>query len=459
MTFACATALQLRRVALLPRHGGRAPRYTSYPTAAQFAPLDAATYGEWLAALPADEAVSVYAHIPFCARLCWYCGCNTRVAHRGETVSDYIGLLREELALLQARLPAQLKASAIHLGGGTPNLTSVDDLAVLFGALRQVFKVAPDAEIAAEIDPAHLTPEWVRAAAFHGLTRASLGVQDLSPQVQAAVNRVEPFEVVARAARLLRAAGVASLNLDLMYGLPLQHTADVLSTLDAVLTLNPDRLALFGYAHVPWMKAHQKLISEADLADDGERLEQSEAAAERLAAAGYVRIGLDHYARPDDSLAVALREGRLHRNFQGYTTDQAHTLIGVGVSAIGQLPQGYAQNTANEVAWRKAVAEGVLPTARGVLVTAEDRFRAELIERLMCDFAVDVAAVSRRHWHDAPAGADLEATLAGLEHDGVITRQGQSIAVTELGRPFVRQVCAAFDAYLAPEALRHSRVV
>jgi oxygen-independent coproporphyrinogen-3 oxidase len=459
MTFACATALQLKRLALLSRHGGRAPRYTSYPTAAQFTPLDPATYGDWLASLPADEAVSVYAHIPFCARLCWYCGCNTRVVHRGETVSDYIGLLREELALVQAQLPGRLKASAIHLGGGTPNLTSVDDLAVLFDALRQVFRLAPDAEIAAEIDPAHLTPEWVRAAAFHGLSRASLGVQDLSPEVQAAVNRIEPFEVVARAAGLLRDAGVASLNLDLMYGLPRQRTADVLSTLDAVLTLSPDRLALFGYAHVPWMKAHQKLINEADLAGDGERLEQSEAAAERLTAAGYVRIGLDHYARPDDSLAVALREGRLHRNFQGYTTDQARTLIGVGVSAIGQLPQGYAQNTANEVAWRKAVAEGVLPTARGVAVTQDDRFRAEIIERLMCDFAVDVEAVSRRHGRELPAGEALEAALAGLEQDGVIDRKGRLIAVTELGRPFVRQVCAAFDAYLAPDALRHSRVV
>jgi oxygen-independent coproporphyrinogen-3 oxidase len=459
MTFACATALQLKRIALLPTYGGRAPRYTSYPTAAQFAPLDAATYGAWLASLPADEAVSVYVHIPFCARLCWYCGCNTRVVHRGETVSDYIGLLREELALVEARLPAKLRASAIHLGGGTPNLTSVDDLALLFGTLRQVFRVAPDAEIATEIDPAHLTPEWVRAAAFHGLTRASLGVQDLSPEVQAAVNRVEPFEVVARAAGLLRGAGVTSLNLDLMYGLPRQRTADVLSTLDAVLTLNPDRLALFGYAHVPWMKAHQKLISEDDLAGDGERLEQSEAAAERLAAAGYVRIGLDHYARPDDSLAVALSEGRLHRNFQGYTTDQANTLIGVGVSAIGQLPQGYAQNNANEVAWRKSVAAGLLPTARGVAVTAEDRFRAEIIERLMCDFAVDVAAVSRRHGRTLPHAAELAETLAGLERDGLITRRGQAIVVTELGRPFVRSVCAAFDAYLAPEALRHSRVV
>jgi oxygen-independent coproporphyrinogen-3 oxidase len=460
MTLACATSLQLRRLALLRDYGGRAPRYTSYPAATQFTPaVDAATYAAWLAGLPADEPVSLYVHIPFCARLCWYCGCNTRAIHRHETVSDYMTLLREEIAMVEQHLPGRLKADAIHLGGGTPNLTSVDDLAVLFGTLRDVFRVSPDAEIAAEIDPSQLTPQWVRAAAFHGLTRASLGVQDLSPEVQAAVNRIEPFEVVARAAGLLREAGVASLNLDLMYGLPRQRTADVLNTLDQVLTLNPDRLALFGYAHVPWMKAHQKLINEADLADDGERLEQSEAAAERLAAAGYVRIGLDHYALTTDSLAVALSEGRLHRNFQGYTTDAASTLIGFGVSAIGQLPQGYVQNQSVELAWRKTVAAGELPTARGVAVTEDDRYRAEIIERLMCDFSVDLAEISARHGRNA---AELDAAvgaLASFERDGLVERRGSQVAVTTLGRPFVRSVCAAFDAYLAPEALRHSRVV
>ncbi len=460
MTVSYADQLQLRRMELLSAYGGRAPRSTSYPTAAQLTPdIGPATYAGWLSELPADASVSLYVHVPFCARLCWYCGCNTRAVTRPGVLADYISLLREEIALVEKHLPGPMKAHAIHLGGGTPNMTSVDDLTVLFATLRQVFRVAPGIEIAAEIDPAQLRPEWVRAAAFHGLSRASLGVQDLSPEVQAAVNRIEPFEVVARAARLLRRAGVASLNLDLMYGLPRQRSAHVLATLDAVLTLKPDRLALFGYAHVPWMKPHQRLIDETTLAGDAERLEQSEAAAERLAAEGYVRIGLDHYALPHDELAIALQEGWLRRNFQGYTTDEEGPLIGFGVSAIGETSRGYVQNSADEVTWRKAVAAGRLPTARGVAVTEDDRLRAELIQRLMCDFAVDVPAVEARQARRLAADPMREAALAGLARDGVIEDTAGVIRITELGRPFVRQVCAAFDAYLAPEALRHSRVV
>ncbi|MFI4933935.1 MAG: oxygen-independent coproporphyrinogen III oxidase [Caulobacterales bacterium] len=460
MTFACDTAMRLRRIALLPRYGGRAPRYTSYPTAAQFTPaVDASTYADWLGELPAERSVSLYVHVPFCARLCWYCGCNTRVIHRGESMSGYVGLLTQEMALVERRLPARLKVDALHLGGGTPNMLGVDDLAVMFGALRQVFRFAPDAEIAAEIDPSQLRPEWVRAAAYHGLSRASLGVQDLSPDVQAAVNRNEPFEVVARAARLLREAGVVSLNLDLMYGLPRQREADVIATLDQVLALKPDRLALFGYAHVPWMKAHQKLINEADLPDEAERLDQCEAAAQRLASEGYVRIGLDHYARPDDSLAMALTEGRLHRNFQGYTTDEAETLIGFGVSSIGRLPQGYVQNEPTELAWRKRVAAGELPTARGVLVTGEDAFRGEIIEALMCGFSADLGAIRRRHGRGPESLAGATSFLAALERDGLVERRDEAVRVTPLGRPFVRSVCAAFDAHLDAGALRHSIAV
>ena len=299
----------------------------------------------------------------------------------------------------------------------------------------------------------------MRAAAYHGLTRASVGVQDLSPQVQDAVNRHEPFEVVQRATQLLRDAGVGAINFDLMYGLPRQHTQQVLQTLDQILTLQPDRLALFGYAHVPWMKAHQKLIDEKDLPGEAERLEESEAAAERLIAEGYVRVGLDHFARPDDELARALGEGRVNRNFQGYTTDQAATLIGFGVSAIGRLPQGYVQNQPTELAWRKAIAAGALASARGVALTDADRFRSEIIERLMCDFDVDLAEVRRRHHEQAGAPAGVDAALAGLERDGLIERQGSTLRITPLGRPFVRQVCAAFDAYLAPGALKHSVAV
>ncbi|MBV9994537.1 MAG: oxygen-independent coproporphyrinogen III oxidase [Caulobacteraceae bacterium] len=460
MTLTCATARRLRHLSLLQRYGGRAPRYTSYPTAAQFTPaVDADLYATWLSALPVRKPVSVYVHIPFCARLCWYCGCSARAVHRPATVSDYVRLVTQEVGLAEARLPARLAVSAIHLGGGTPNMTSPEDLETLFAALRRAFAVAPGAEIAAEIDPTQLGEAWVRAAAGCGLTRASLGVQDLSPEVQAAVNRIEPFETVARAAALLRDAGVASLNLDLMYGLPKQRAHHLLATLERVLTLEPDRLALFGYAHVPWMRPHQKLIDEAALAGPAERLEQSEAAAERLTGAGYVRIGLDHYARPDDSLARALAAGRLRRNFQGYTDDQAQTLLGFGASAIGRLPQGYVQNFADELTWRKRIAAGELATARGLALTDEDRFRAEIIERLMCALSVDLEGVRRRHGRDASELAGARAALAGFEADGLVALDGPTVAVTELGRPFLRSVCALFDAGAGASGLRPSQVV
>jgi oxygen-independent coproporphyrinogen-3 oxidase len=460
VTVACSTAIHLRQLALLPKYGGRVPRYTSYPTAAQFTPeVNADAYGDWLAALPTGRPVSLYIHVPFCARLCWYCGCNTRVINRGESISEYVDLLARELALVEARLPGRLAANAIHLGGGTPNMLAPADLAELFGALRRVFDVAPDAEIAAELDPSVLTREWVDSAARLGLSRASLGVQDLSPDVQAAVNRREPFEVVERAAGWLRSAGVASLNLDLMYGLPRQHTRDVLATLDQVLTLKPERLALFGYAHVPWMKPHQKLIDERELAGEAERLTQSEAAAEKLDGAGYVRIGLDHYALPTDRLAIAHARGGLHRNFQGYTTDGAEVLLGLGVSAIGRLPQGFVQNHAVEREWRAVVRAGRLPTARGVGLTEDDGVRAAIIERLMCDYEADFDALDRAFPGAARVAIEAQARLARLERDGVAAWRDRKLTVSLEGRPFVRQVCAAFDAYLDPQAQRHSKAV
>jgi len=352
-----------------------------------------------------------------------------------------------------------MKASAVHLGGGTPNMLGADDLAVLFGGLRQVFSVLPDVEIAAELDPAVLTRDWVQAAVSHGLSRASLGVQNLSPEVQAAVNRPERLEDLAACVGWLREAGVRSVNFDLMYGLPRQTVANTLSTLDGVVRLAPERIALFGYAHVPWMKAHQKLIDEAALPGPSERIDQSEAAAERLVREGYIRIGLDHFALPSDELAVALREGRLHRNFQGYTADAASTLLGLGASAIGSLPQGFVQNVTQELGWRASVARGELPVGRGVAFTQEDRFRGEIIERLMCDLAVDLERVCARHGRSLESLAPELARLDPFVADGLVERRAATLQVTEKGRLLVRSVCAVFDAYFAPEAQRHAKAL
>lgn len=445
---------------LIAKYDGRAPRYTSYPTAVQFTPeVTDATYRAWLADLPVTTPVSVYLHIPFCARLCWYCGCNTRAVSRHEPVRDYVALLMTELSLLEQALPGKMTVGDIHLGGGTPNMLNAEELATIFGGLRHVFRVTPDAEIAAELDPAVLSRDWIKAAAYHGLSRASLGVQNLSPEVQGAVNRQERFEDIAECVNDLRKAGVASINLDLMYGLPLQTTRNTLATLDAVLTLKPERLALFGYAHVPWMKAHQQLIDEAALPGPAERLEQSQAAAERLKAEGYIQIGLDHFALPGDSLAKAAVSGHLHRNFQGYTTDMAGTLLGLGASAIGTTPGGFVQNITQELGWRHAVADGKLPIARGVAVTDDDRFRADIIERLMCDFDVDLVAACARHGRTLADVEDAIARLQDFRQDGLATWDGRRLTVTPRGRMLVRSICALFDAYLAPDAQRHAKAI
>jgi oxygen-independent coproporphyrinogen-3 oxidase len=297
----------------------------------------------------------------------------------------------------------------------------------------------------------------VDAAAAHGLTRASLGVQNLDPQVQAAVNRFETPQQVADAVGWLRGANVRSINIDLMYGLPHQTTANTLATLDAIIAFAPERIALFGYAHVPWMKAHQKLIDEADLPGAAERLEQAESAAERLVSAGYVRIGLDHFALPDDELAQAAAEGRLHRNFQGYTTDAAPTLLGLGASSIGRLPQGYVQNASQELAWRKAVGIGRLPVARGVAFTAEDRFRGDIIEGLMCDLSADLTAAAERHGRD-PAELDQAVSrLAPFLADGLVRFEDGRLQVVGDGRLVIRSICAVFDVHFDPDGGRHAR--
>ena len=442
------------------KYDGRAPRYTSYPTAVQFTPaVDEQVYRHWLSELSAYDPLSLYVHVPFCSRLCWYCGCNTRAVNRHDPVAEYVELLLRETALLWAALPGRMPARAIHLGGGTPNMLTPDDMDALFGRLGEAFALASDLEVAAELDPTSLTRDWVRAAAGHGLSRASLGVQILDPAVQAAVNRRESFEQVAAAVTWLRDAGVRSVNLDLMYGLPHQTTANTLDTIEAALSLRPERIALFGYAHVPWMKAHQRLIDEGALPWPAQRLEQAEAAAGRLTDAGYVRVGLDHFALPSDELAIAMNEGRLRRNFQGYTADAAGTLLGLGASAIGSLPQGYAQNITQEVGWRAAVAEGRLPIARGVAITPDDRFRGEIIERLMCDLSVDLGAVCAPHGRKVAELDDSLRQLAPFIGDGMVRIDGQTLRIVGPGRLVVRSICAAFDQHFAPEAGRHSRAL
>ncbi|MFD1624057.1 oxygen-independent coproporphyrinogen III oxidase [Azospirillum griseum] len=447
--------------ALLAKYDGlRVPRYTSYPTAPHFTPaVDADVYGGWLEALDPRRSGSLYLHIPFCHQMCWYCGCHTKIVARYAPIAEYLGHLRREIAMVADRIPGRLGVRHIHFGGGTPTMMAPEDVGPLFDLLRARFDVAADAELAIEIDPRTLTADMAAALGRAGVNRASLGVQDFDPTVQAAINRVQPRETTERALDWLRDAGITNVNLDLMYGLPHQSVDSVARSAEIALEMAPDRLSVFGYAHVPWMKTHQKKIDESVLADTLGRWEQFAAIADTLGAAGYSAIGLDHFARPGDELAVQQQEGRLGRNFQGYTTDDADALLGFGASSIGALPQGYVQNAVPFDQYASAVEAGRLPTAKGIALTDDDRMRRDLIMRLMCDLSVDVGAIAQAHGHDVGLfDADL-ADLADLVADGVATIDGRRVHVPESARPLMRIVAARFDTHLASGAGRHSRAV
>ncbi|WP_439578788.1 oxygen-independent coproporphyrinogen III oxidase, partial [Elioraea sp.] len=392
---------------LIARWDRHLPRYTSYPTAVQFHPgVTAATMCAWLGALSADVPLSLYLHVPFCRRMCWYCGCNTVVVNRAAPIEAYVDDLIEEIALWRAAIGARRRVTSIHWGGGTPTVLGAVQWRRVDAALRSAFAIEPAAEIAVELDPRTLSPGMVRALADTGVTRVSLGVQDFDPLVQKAVNRVQPREVVADAVARLRGSRIDRINLDLMYGLPHQTEISVARTARQALALNPDRIALFGYAHVPWMKRHQRLIDAGALPDAAGRLAQFRAALAVFTAAGHVPLGLDHAARPDDPLALAHAEGRMRRTFQGYTDDAAPVLIGIGASAISSLPQGHAQSAAAVPQWREAVRGGRLPIVRGVEPDAEDRLRAALIERIMCDMGLDIDAICRAYGAEADRFAE-----------------------------------------------------
>lgn len=428
------------------------PRYTSYPTAPHFkAAVGPDTYRDWLAALPSDARLSLYIHVPFCTELCHYCGCNTRAIRKREPVDAYAERLLEEIALLSGL--AARKLTHLHWGGGTPSILGPAWLETIAASLASRFDLSELKEHAIELDPRRIDRSLVRSLKAIGVNRASLGVQDVSPHVQQAIGRVQPFDLVEQAAAWLRDAGILNLNVDLMYGLPTQTVRDVARSAELAASLGAQRLALFGYAHVPWFKQHQRLIDDAALPDATARLEQAQVAAETLMSFGYQAVGLDHFALPDDELAVAAREGRLHRNFQGYTTDEADALIGLGASAIGRLPQGFVQNAPDLGGYSRAVQSGRFATVKGLALSDDDRTRAAIIERLMCDLAVDLGCFG------SDGFADERTALGALAADGLLTIEGTRIAITERGRPYVRIAAAVFDTYLAASQKRHSAAV
>jgi len=442
------------------RYGdAKVPRYTSYPTAPHFHALDAGTYREWLAAVPDTTRLSLYVHVPFCRELCWYCGCATTVTQNAARLAAYVDLLRREVELVRAAMASRPPVMHLHFGGGTPSAIGVEGLGRVLDALGTTFAFQEDAELAIELDPRVADAALVRGLAARGFTRASLGVQSLDERVQQAINRVQPFAVTAATAEALRAAGLDGLNLDLIYGLPYQTEASCREDARRVAALRPDRLSVFGYAHVPQMRKHQQLLPEEALPGGSERAAQFEAMREELEAAGYVRIGLDHFAHPDDAMAKAAAAGTLHRNFQGYTTDAADALIGLGTTAIGSLPEGYAQNEPHLADYRKAVLAGELPVARGRAVTSDDLARRRVIERLMCGGTVDLDEVARETGLDPASLAPNAARMAPLLDDGIVESDGVRFAVPPAHWSLLRLAAAAFDRYLDDAAERHSRAV
>ena len=429
------------------------PRYTSYPTAPHFSSaIDAKVYGEWLAALPPDATLSIYIHVPFCTELCLYCGCNTRAVRRREPVDAYAQRILDEIALLRDLTGRSL--THLHWGGGTPSILGLQWLETITARLASLLDLSTLKEHAIELDPRRIDKKFVQALRSIGINRASLGVQDTSAHVQQAIGRIQPFDLVAQDADWLRDAGIDNLNIDLMYGLPTQSVRDVARSAKLAASLGAQRLALFGYAHVPWFKRHQRLIDEASLPGLNERLEQAQVAAETLDDLGYEAIGLDHFALPGDELAIAAGQKRLRRNFQGYTTDDADALIGLGASAIGRLPQGFVQNASDLAGYARATGAGRLATVKGLAFSEDDRVRGAIIERLMCELAVDLTG------YGGPDrfAAEIEA-LRPLCEQGLLHIDGGHVAVTPRGRPYVRIVAATFDAYLAASEKRHSVAV
>ena len=447
-------------ISLAQKYGSPVPRYTSYPTAPHFSDeIDEKTYRGWLGALGDSDTLSLYLHVPFCDRLCWFCGCHTKQTLRYDPIASYVEHLLKEIDLVAAAVGGRPKVSNVHFGGGSPSMLKPQDLRDIIARLRAGFSFGERPEISIEVDPGDITPDRVEALVEAGLSRVSIGVQDFDEKVQEAINRPQSFELTRDVIEAMRGAGVHSVNLDVLYGLPHQSEATLAATIEQVVSLDPDRIALFGYAHVPWMKTHMKMIDESALADIDGRFAQAQLAATLLVEAGYERIGFDHFARSNDTMAITARQGRLRRNFQGYTDDPASALIGMGASSIGETAQGYVQNIVPTGQYLAAIKDGRLPTAKGFALGQEDIARRWVIERLMCDMALSKTATAEKFGDLAIPILAEAAELARNDEDGLFIADGDIYRVTEAGRPFVRVLAAHFDTYLKAGKARHSVAV
>lgn len=436
----------------------RAPRYTSYPPANHFNEGVGPEQSQaWISQIPSGSRVSLYLHIPYCRRLCWFCACRTQGTSTSRPLAAYLDYLKAELALVDASLPEDVELSQIHLGGGTPTLLPPDMIEDLGEAIANFRPRSADNSFSVEIDPTEVDQARIDALMKIGMTRASIGVQDFDPEVQECIGRIQSYEQTKDVVEMIRAAGVQSLNMDILYGLPHQSKARMADSVQRVLSLSPDRVALYGYAHVPWMAKRQALIPGDALPNAEERLVLFDTARRLFLWDGYREIGIDHYAREGDTLSDADRTKTLRRNFQGYTDDTADVLIGLGASAISRFPQGFAQNHSTSSRYASAVTEGHLATARGYAMSDEDQLRSRMIEELMCRFELDLDALSLEF--DIPVD-DLKTRVKDVpgKFKGHVELKGNLLQITESARLIARLVAAELDTFQMPDG-RHSRAL
>jgi oxygen-independent coproporphyrinogen-3 oxidase len=446
---------------LLRRYSRPGPRYTSYPTAPQFhTGYGEADYRARLEQADArvDEPLSLYVHLPFCRERCHYCGCHVVIARRDEIAARYLDALKSEIDLVATTLPRRRRVSQLHWGGGTPTYHPPAEMRALFGKLTSHFELEPDAEVAIEVDPRVTAAEQIDTLVELGFNRISMGVQDFTPEVQHAIGREQTEQQTRELYRHCRTRGFESINLDLIYGLPRQTPESFRRNVETVLDLRPERLAVYSYAHLPSVKANQKRIDPATLPDPETKLELFCIARELFLGAGYVQIGMDHFVLPDDELALAVERGRLFRNFMGYTVKMGSDMIGLGISAIGDVHASFAQNAKKLSSYYELLEAGRLPIERGYALSDDDRLRREVITGLMCNFRLDIPELETRFGirfadYFARELEELRAADGPVEH-GFVRESPERIEVVGDGRLFVRNVCMTFDRYLREQQAR-----
>lgn len=449
---------------LLRRYDVAGPRYTSYPTAVQFhSGFDASAYAAALQRHPSGAPLSLYFHIPFCDTVCFYCGCNKIVTKRREKAAPYLSRLHREIELQATLLQGERRVEQLHWGGGTPTFISHAEMRELMRVTRQHFQLLDNdqGEYGIEIDPREVQADTLAVLREIGFNRLSMGVQDFDPRVQKAVNRIQPEAQTFAVLKQARALGFRSINMDLIYGLPFQSVESFTITLDKIIGASPDRLSVFNYAHLPELFKPQRRINAADLPDAQTKLAILQLTIDKLTAAGYVYIGMDHFAKPDDELAIAQRQGKLYRNFQGYSTHADCDLIGLGITSISSVASSFAQNVKTLEAYYARIDAGQLAVFRGIELSADDRLRRDIILRLSCDFALDFAAIEQRHAINfADYFADALTGLTVMQTDGLLVINKQGVQILPAGRLLIRNICMVFDKYLqGKQQQRFSKVI